>query len=90
MFEPLDGHALTVIPIVAMMMVAPFYTSRRDGRSAQWRSSITSINGWDREAFFRKVVMESKRRKRAASGSNAGDGLRSVILLCISGTMPAM
>ncbi len=26
MFESLDGHALTVIPIVAMMMVAPFYT----------------------------------------------------------------
>ena len=25
MFEPLDGHALTVIPIVAMIMAMPFY-----------------------------------------------------------------
>ena len=26
MFEPLDGHGLTVIPIVASIMLVPFYT----------------------------------------------------------------
>ncbi len=26
MFEPLDGHVLTVIPLVASIMLVPFYT----------------------------------------------------------------
>ena len=26
MFEPLDGHALTVIPLIASIMLVPFYT----------------------------------------------------------------
>ena len=62
----------------------------REDRSAQWRSSSTSIMGCLSAAFFMKVAIESNRRKRDCSGSRTGGVSRSGSLPFISGTISAM
>ena len=49
-------------------------SSRREGLSAQCRSSSTTTSGLASEADRRNAVMESKSLKRACSGSNCGAG----------------
>ena len=71
---PCRGTAATTRMRVSASSRARNCSRIRDGVSAAWRSSSTSTSGSLTAARLRNAAVESKRRKRAVSGSRERDG----------------